>query len=699
VDPPAPLVSVSPRSELDVDRIHAAALFTEARILLRRDRLAEALRRYQRAYHYDPDAAVILREIVALSLGLDRNAEAARYAVLLAETHLVDAMMASQLAMLLTEQMDYENALRLYERAVRRARDGDDETGDVLVRFEMGRLYFLTGQYVQAADSFQWVRQALNNPQRFPLDEAVRQALLSRPEITYSLMAECFLEAGRTDAAAELFQRAALDGAPTGLLALQLARVDLQAGQTAAARDKLQTYFDQRLSVAGSEPYAMLRTILAAGKEGVQPAAGPELLDELRRLQRQDPTNNPLRLFVAQLHRELGQYEEAAGLYRKLLAQQATPESYRGLIDAYRTMNQPEQLLDVLGRAVVHVQGLELLQPEVGLIGDDGPLLDKLLAIARARVAAGKTMGEGVAGALGMLAVTAGRFQVSDEFFNQAVREAKPYWELYVNWGLDLLLADEYSRSAQVLRKVLDAQLAGDQEAAFYYYLAGALQLSGQTEEALGAVRKSAELVGEDQPAFHLRSAWILYHAKRYQEALGEYQRWLARFDSNYTAPDIRETAREARFVLSNLCIYLGQMDDAEEWLEQVLDEFPEDIGAMNDLGYLWADRGKSLGRSLRMIEKAVAAEPDNGAYRDSLGWVLYRLGKYGEAVLELRKAVSTEEPDPVILDHLGDALLRTGDSAGAVDSWQQAAALLETAPDNKQRAQLAAKIRQHQAE
>jgi tetratricopeptide (TPR) repeat protein len=140
-------------------------------------------------------------------------------------------------------------------------------------------------------------------------------------------------------------------------------------------------------------------------------------------------------------------------------------------------------------------------------------------------------------------------------------------------------------------------------------------------------------------------------------------------------------------------------MDDAEEWLEQVLDEFPEDIGAMNDLGYLWADRGKSLGRSLRMIEKAVAAEPDNGAYRDSLGWVLYRLGKYGEAVLELRKAVSTEEPDPVILDHLGDALLRTGDSAGAVDSWQQAAALLETTPDNKQRAQLAAKIRQHQAE
>ena len=60
-----------------------------------------------------------------------------------------------------------------------------------------------------------------------------------------------------------------------------------------------------------------------------------------------------------------------------------------------------------------------------------------------------------------------------------------------------------------------------------------------------------------------------------------------------------------------------------------MLDEFPDDAGAMNDLGYLWADQDKNLQRARRMIRKAVDAEPDNAAYRDSLGWVLFRLGRY----------------------------------------------------------------------
>ena len=43
-------------------------------------------------------------------------------------------------------------------------------------------------------------------------------------------------------------------------------------------------------------------------------------------------------------------------------------------------------------------------------------------------------------------------------------------------------------------------------------------------------------------------------------------------------------------------------------------------------------------------------------AYRDSLGWVLFRLGTLDEAVAELKAAAAADEPDGVILDHLGDA-------------------------------------------
>ena len=116
--------------------------------------------------------------------------------------------------------------------------------------------------------------------------------------------------------------------------------------------------------------------------------------------------------------------------------------------------------------------------------------------------------------------------------------------------------------------------------------------------------------------------------------------------------------------------------------MEQVLDEYPDDDNAMNDLGYLWADQNKNLERAKRMIEKAVAAEPDNLAYRDSLGWLLYRMGKGPEAVAALEKAASAAKPDGVVLDHLGDAYLLVHQRDKAVETWRKAA---ETMRQNKE--------------
>ena len=113
----------------------------------------------------------------------------------------------------------------------------------------------------------------------------------------------------------------------------------------------------------------------------------------------------------------------------------------------------------------------------------------------------------------------------------------------------------------------------------------------------------------------------------------------------------------------------------AEEWLAQVLDEFPDDTGAMNDLGYLWADENKRLGRAEEMIRAAVAAEPDNAAYRDSLGWVLFRLGKYPQAVAELKQAAADKTVDGTVWEHLGDAYARLNQGPDARKAWRQAAA------------------------
>ena len=52
-----------------------------------------------------------------------------------------------------------------------------------------------------------------------------------------------------------------------------------------------------------------------------------------------------------------------------------------------------------------------------------------------------------------------------------------------------------------------------------------------------------------------------------------------------------------------------------------------------NDLGYLYAEQGKNLEKAEAMIRKAVADEPENSAYLDSLGWVLFKRGKAKEAI------------------------------------------------------------------
>jgi tetratricopeptide (TPR) repeat protein len=75
-------------------------------------------------------------------------------------------------------------------------------------------------------------------------------------------------------------------------------------------------------------------------------------------------------------------------------------------------------------------------------------------------------------------------------------------------------------------------------------------------------------------------------------------------------------------------------------------------------------------------------AEPENVAYRDSLGWALFRLGRYSESVAELRRAVNSEHPDAIILEHLGDALHAQGNPTEAIETWTKALKLLSEGTD-----------------
>jgi tetratricopeptide (TPR) repeat protein len=126
-------------------------------------------------------------------------------------------------------------------------------------------------------------------------------------------------------------------------------------------------------------------------------------------------------------------------------------------------------------------------------------------------------------------------------------------------------------------------------------------------------------------------------------------------------------------YAVGQLYAELDQKSASEEVLQQVVQLDPTHAGASNDLGFSWADEGKNLSRAEVLIRVAVNAEPDNQSFLDSLGWVLYKRGKFDEAEKYLEAAIGPAAyPDPVVLDHLGDTLYRLSRTDDAQRQWQR---------------------------
>lgn len=138
----------------------------------------------------------------------------------------------------------------------------------------------------------------------------------------------------------------------------------------------------------------------------------------------------------------------------------------------------------------------------------------------------------------------------------------------------------------------------------------------------------------------------------------------------------------EALFRLGSSLERGGTTAEAEKVFLQLLQERPNDAAAQNYLGYMWADRGVHLEKARELLEKAVLREPRNGAYRDSLGWVYFRLGRLDAAEKNLVEAHRREPDDPTIEDHLGDLSERQGNLEQAVTHWERALTLKPDEPE-----------------
>jgi tetratricopeptide (TPR) repeat protein len=83
-------------------------------------------------------------------------------------------------------------------------------------------------------------------------------------------------------------------------------------------------------------------------------------------------------------------------------------------------------------------------------------------------------------------------------------------------------------------------------------------------------------------------------------------------------------------------------------------------------------ERGVQLDEAVSLLKKAVAYDPQNYAYLDSLAWAYYKQGQYALAETYERKAVQRMSTDPTLLDHLGEIEAKNGKLQEAVSDWQK---------------------------
>jgi tetratricopeptide (TPR) repeat protein len=671
-DPVEPLAPKTIRTEEDEDRLTAAALFSAGRTLEQRDKQAEALRRYQRALRYAPDAKPILREMLPLAFSLERRDVALRYlASHLDDANINDPLLLRAAAEYLAESGDLAAAQKVYQTVAGLVAGEKPSRAQVLVQMELGRINFLAGKFADSAAAYKQVLDALTNPKKYELDAKTQKALAGDEGELFELMGSVFLEAKQPDEARRAFELLQKKKPDDARKLLNAARVELAAGKPQAALDELQKYFDAKQPAETITPFE----VLAAALKDLDQS--DKLISRLEALHKAQPDNAVLAFYLGEEYRKADRWNDAAKPLQAALDRQSTADAFQSLAQVYRQTGDAEGTLNLLGEVAAKSGSLSALGEEIKAIIKDQKLLAAVLARAKERHGEATADDAAVLQAAALLASEAKQWDDAETLMNLAVKaNPKAAAGLLMAWGLDLLVAEKYDRSAAAFQRGIDEKALPEDNPAFYFYLAGALGMQEQTDEALAAAKRAAEKKSDD-PMFASRPAWILYHGKRYDEAEKAYKEFIQKFDDDFATPGARDSVQQAKMVLSNLYVLRRDVPQAVEYLEQVLDEFPDDAGANNDLGYLWADENQHLKRALRMIQLAVADEPENAAYRDSLGWALFRLGRHAEALAELQKAIDLEaadgkEPDATVLDHLGDVHAKLGRTADAQAAWKQ---------------------------
>ena len=372
------------------------------------------------------------------------------------------------------------------------------------------------------------------------------------------------------------------------------------------------------------------------------------------------------------------------GLYHKALALAVAGdmEAADEILSGRTGVTLPATRLGVLAHAQILSQ-LERNSDAIDLI--DAVFqgnLDPGVEIARQRLADGETLPfdtiagarEGVAGVY---------FSVSGALVGEA---DDAYTLLYTRMSefLDPGLVDATLMSAQLLERLGRYELAtatydriSPDDPVYHQAELGraeALKSLGKVDVAIEVLQKLSKS-HHDQAGVFMSLGDMLRGEERYEEATAAYDASIALITDAGPRHWPMFFARGITFERTDKWL------QAEADFRMALELSPDQPQVLNYLGYSYVELNENLDEALEMIELAVAGRSDDGYITDSLGWALYRLGRYPEAADVMERAAELTPVDPIVSDHLGDVYWSVGRRREAEFQWHRA---LSFEPEDK---------------
>jgi tetratricopeptide (TPR) repeat protein len=404
-----------------------------------------------------------------------------------------------------------------------------------------------------------------------------------------------------------------------------------------------------------------------------EPARAEFAFDRAVELDPREPEN---RRKLAQALLAQGKADAALAQYQNLIElEPAEVQNYLRMAQIYRQLKKLDRAEESLLRAKQRAPGsLEVIYGEALLYEAQGRFDDAIRVLADSVAAIKANLGS-LADSHRTLAVLyeqLGRLNREVENFPSAVNA---YRELLL---LDTesekrarsLIADTYRLAKDMPRALAESGKGMElfpQDRGLLVTHALLLGENGQTDEAAGLLRGLLAKSPEDRDLC-LTLAQVYERGKRFEDA----ELASRRAEKLASAPGENEGVW---FLLGAIFERQKKFDLAEAQFKKVLQVNPQNAQVLNYFGYMLADQGTRLDEAVDLIRRALAEEPFNGAYLDSLGWAFFKQNNLAEAEAYLRKAVDRNRHDPTIHDHLGDVLAKAGRAAQAAAEWEKALA------------------------